>query len=161
MRNKTIKSRLIALGFLLCGIALFLSPACDSSPQAQGADSDDKQKTAQVNWYSYQQGLQKAKNQEKKVYLYFFSDNCHFCRVMDKKTFTSESVIAKLNKHFLPVRVNMGEKRELAKDYNIKGVPCSWFLKQSGEKIGGRPGYLKPEQFKKLLDYIIKEKYNQ
>jgi len=112
-----------------------------------------------IQWVAYDDAVDAASKQDKKVYLYFYADWCHYCKVMNSKTFVSEQVITRLNDDFIPVRIKMKDQARVAEQFNVQGVPSSWFLENTGERIGAKPGYLPPEQFLDLLNFVTEEKY--
>lgn len=166
MRNPKIRcSRWVALmSVLLCFCNGTLSCAADQT------ESDKKQPVADMKlsdtadkktiaWRSYEDGFALAQAENKKTFLYFYTGNCHYCRIMDKETFTNDQVIAMLNNNFIPVRVDLGDKQALRAQYQVRGVPTSWFLESSGTRIGAKPGYFPPDQFMEMLQFVIDEKY--
>ncbi len=74
---------------------------------------------------------------------------------MDKKTFKDPAVIASLNRNFIPIRVDSDREQAAASLYRVKGLPDSWFLAESGDVIGHRPGFIPADQLMKILDVVI------
>ena len=73
--------------------------------------------------------------------MYFYSEACHWC-LEEKK------VLEELGKEGYKVKpMNVGEKPELWKQYNVSGTPT--FIASNGERL---PGYQKKEPLKKWLD---------
>lgn len=73
--------------------------------------------------------------------MYFYTDYCYWC-IEEKK------VLEELGKEGYQVKpMNIGEKQDLAKKYNITGTPT--FLVEGGEQV---EGYQTKEQLKSLLD---------
>ena len=112
-----------------------------------------------INWYKYDAGMAKASTDGKKIYINFHADWCYYCKVMEKTTFKDATVAEYLNKNFIPIRVDTVKEKKLARDYNIRGLPANWFLEPGGEKIGLKPGYLKPNQLLENLKFVYDEKY--
>lgn len=145
-----IKSLIAAL----C-ISVLVIGACSAGNDDVHAEEKD------IQWRAYDEGIDLAGRQGKKVFLHFYTDWCHFCKVMVEKTFAEQDVISLLNEKFVAIRVNSEEKQALAEKYSVRGVPVNWFLEENGEKIGSRPGYLPPEDFMTLLKFVVQEKYKQ
>ncbi|MDY6824643.1 MAG: thioredoxin family protein [Thermodesulfobacteriota bacterium] len=112
-----------------------------------------------IQWRSYEQGVHLADKQGKKIFLHFYADWCHYCKMMVEKTFADQDVVSLLNDKFVSIRVNSSKKQQLANEYSVRGVPMSWFLESDGDQIGSRPGYLPPEDFMNLLEFVVQEKY--
>ena len=114
---------------------------------AAGADS--------IEWHTYDDGMARSRFEKKKVFLYFYSEWCAYCRDMDLKTFKDPNVIGTLNRSFIPIRVNSDREQAAATLFRVKGLPDSWFLAESGDVIGHRPGFIPADQMMKILDVVL------
>jgi thioredoxin-related protein len=112
-----------------------------------------------INWHNYKEGMALGKKDRKKVFLYFFTDWCTYCKDMEKVTFKDRTVIDTLNSRFIPVRVNADKEKVAASDYNVKGFPTNWFIDEKGEGISNRPGYIPPGMLLNMLKYIHTDSY--
>ncbi|MDY6832937.1 MAG: DUF255 domain-containing protein [Thermodesulfobacteriota bacterium] len=112
-----------------------------------------------IRWFSYDQGLARAKAQQKKVFLHFYTNWCRYCDMMAASTFVDKKVIDTLNQDFVSIRVNSDEVRDVAGKYQVRGVPVSFFLEADGGQIGSRPGFLEPDVFLRLLEFVKAEGY--
>ncbi len=110
----------------------------------------------EIYWNSYKDGMLKAKNSNKKIFLHFYADWCRYCVKMDKSVFNYPEVIAYLNNNFVAVKVNSDKNRKLAFDYNVRGLPASIFMESDGTLIGKRPGYIPQEDFLLILKSLNK-----
>jgi thioredoxin-related protein len=117
-------------------------------------------------WLGYDDGLKKAKEDEKPVIINFYTDWCGYCKKMDRSTFKDPEVIQFLDEKFVPIRINgeskkmvshEGERislRRLTKLYGVRGFPTFWFLDSKGKRIGPAPGYKTSTAFLSLLRYV-------
>lgn len=121
--------------------------------------SRDASSSGKINWHTYKEGMELGKKDRKKVFLYFYTDWCGYCREMEKVTFIDQSVIDILNSRFIPVRVNADKEKGAASDYNIKGFPTNWFIDEKGDGISALPGYIPPEKLSFILKYIHSDSY--
>jgi len=128
------------LRFCTVGALLFLLLACG---QTIGAADPQYEKT-----------LQAAKKDGKPVMLYFWSQTCYYCKQMEKNTLADKEIGAILDKDFYLLRINVEKSPDLAKLYQVKGYPSSWFLESSGKRIIEAPGYIQKPLFKKILEYV-------
>jgi thioredoxin-related protein len=115
----------------------------------------------QIQWRSYEDGKSIAQSESKKIFLNFRADWCTYCRSMEKNTFTDADIIAFLNSNFISIKIDVDREKSLARKYNIQPLPDTWFLTQTGEVIGNRPGYLTPQDLLPLLRYIHSESYQK
>ncbi len=122
---------------------------------------------AETKWYSFNEGLALAGKQNKSVMIDFYADWCHWCKVMDKNTFQDKTVAKKLADRFITIKLDAeddgGKVQYLNKSYNnvefthafgVTGFPSLAFLDDKGKIITVLPGYVPPEDFINVLNYI-------
>ena len=117
--------------------------------------------TEKINWQTYEEGMALGKNTATKVFIYFWAPWCGYCKKMDAVTFNDPGVISILNEHFIPVRVDLDKEKNVARGYNVRGVPLSWFISETGERIGSKPGYSPPQSFLPALKFIYTDSFRQ
>ncbi len=108
-----------------------------------------------VHWLSYEDALAKAAAEGKPVYIYFYSRSCPYCELMEKNTFSNASVNGMLNARFIPVRVDVEQRPDLASLYWVPGTPFHVFLCPNGSLLGVASGYRDPDSFVKLLNTAL------
>ena len=114
-----------------------------------------------IKWYSYDEGMALGKNEEKKVFLYFYADWCPYCVKMGKETFKDPLVINYLNNYFIAIQVNADKETKIASDYYVRGLPSNWLITENGEKISNRPGYIPPDMLVNMLKFIQTDSYQK
>jgi thioredoxin-related protein len=112
-----------------------------------------------IQWMSYAEGRQLGKTENKKVFLVFKADWCHYCKLMERTTFRNSAVVAYINRHFVPIQVNTDKRRDLANKFNVRGLPSTLFISGTGKTIGGRPGYIPANEMLRILKYIDTDSY--
>lgn len=112
-----------------------------------------------IQWLSYTEGRQRGEVENKKVFLVFNADWCRYCVQMEKETFRDPTIIAYVNRNFVPISVNSDKQQDIAAKYNVRGLPSTWFISEDGEKIGNRPGYIASDEMLKILKYISTNSY--
>ena len=71
-----------------------------------------------VNWYPWgQEALQKAKKEDKPIFLSIGYSTCRWCHNMNRESFQDEEVAEILNKYFVPIKVDREERPDLDKVY--------------------------------------------
>jgi uncharacterized protein YyaL (SSP411 family) len=78
---------------------------------------------------------------------------CHWCHVMDETSYSDEGVIAFINEHYIPVRVDNDQRPDINARYNMGGWPTTAFLTGEGEVLAGAT-YVAPDQMKELLPQV-------
>jgi thioredoxin-related protein len=107
-----------------------------------------------IDWQTYEAGMARSRFEKKAVFLYFYAEWCTYCVEMERKTFKDPAVVSALNRIFVPIRVDADRNPAASSLYKIKGLPDCWFLSETGEVIGHRPGFIPAEQLLKILNAI-------
>ena len=101
---------------------------------------------------SFDNALELAVEQDKIVMVKFHADWCHWCRKMDKETFTDPHVQEALTL-FIPIQVDVDERQgfKLAQDVGVVSLPTIVFFDTRGNVIGKYEGYQAPGKMGDIL----------
>lgn len=126
-----------------------------------------------VDWYPWgEQAFEKARKENKPIFLSIGYSACHWCHVMEKESFQNETTAKILNDHFVSIKVDREERPDIDKHFQEVyrlmnqrpgGWPTSLFLTQelkpfySATYIPDEPRY-GMMSFSSLLE-VIAEKY--
>jgi uncharacterized protein YyaL (SSP411 family) len=67
-----------------------------------------------VDWYPWgPEALEKARSEDKPIFLSIGYSACHWCHVMERESFEDESIAAFLNEHFVSIKVDREERPDL------------------------------------------------
>lgn len=127
-----------------------------------------------VDWWPWcDEALERAKAQNKPIFLSIGYSSCHWCTVMEGEAFSDEAIATYLNTHFLPIKVDREERPDIDSIYmqalqmltGQGGWPLNIFLTPddrtpfyggtyfSVDNRYGRPGFLTVlETLKQLYD---------
>ncbi len=112
-----------------------------------------------VDWYPWgPEALEKAKAEDKPIFLSIGYTSCFWCHVMERKVFENEAIATYLNEHFICIKVDREERPDLDDLYMLclqvylqlagsdqgGGWPLSMFLTPDGKPIAGGT-YFPPE----------------
>jgi len=114
-----------------------------------------------VQWISYEAGMKKISEQDKKGFIHFYTDWCKYCKMMSQKTFSDEAVASYLNHHFVPIRVNAEEQKTVAEEYGVSRFPNNWFIAEDQSSLGKRPGFIPAEDLLHMLEFVNTERYKE
>lgn len=160
------------LNILVIVIALAALGCSEVSKESQARDKTAVAKqvveTTNKNFtLTFNEGLEKAATEKKNMIVDFYTDWCHWCKVMDEKTFNADSVAKKLSDRFVTVRINAENPNEsatfkgrtfnnieLTRAFGVTGFPSIAFISPEHEVITVMPGYIQAEQFSYILDYV-------
>ncbi|OQX83134.1 hypothetical protein B6D60_10975 [candidate division KSB1 bacterium 4484_87] len=128
----------------------------------------------EVVWMKFDEGIAKGLKEKKNMIIDFYTDWCHWCKVMDEKTFHNPKIEKKLAENFVTIRLNAESNTEMAhfqgqqftnaqltRAFRVTGFPSLGFLTPKAEVITVIPGYIPADQFGYLLDYIYQECYKK
>lgn len=105
-----------------------------------------------VDWYPWnEQTLEKAKSEEKPIFLSVGYSSCHWCHVMERESFLDDEIAAFLNENFICIKVDREERPDVDEIYmeslNVfnqmmrtgrgGGWPLSMFLTPDGRPFFG------------------------
>ncbi|XP_004932487.1 spermatogenesis-associated protein 20 isoform X1 [Bombyx mori] len=129
-----------------------------------------------VQWYPWgPEAIEKAKVQNKLIFLSVGYSTCHWCHVMEKESFENEEVAKIMNEHYVNIKVDREERPDIDRVYLLfvmastgsGGWPMSVFLTPDLQPVTGGT-YFPPEDrwgrpgFKTVLLTLAKKwKENQ
>ena len=87
-----------------------------------------------VNWYPWgKEAFEKARKEDKLIFLSIGYSTCHWCHVMAEESFTDEEIAKLLNERFISIKVDREEYPQLDKKYqklymSVHGKRGGWPL---------------------------------
>lgn len=117
-----------------------------------------------VNWYAWgKEAFEKARLENKPVFLSIGYSTCHWCHVMERESFDNEQMAEYLNKHFIAIKVDRERRPDVDKIYMTAlmmvqgsgGWPMSSILTPDGRPFFSGT-YFPPEQFMQVLQQAAK-----
>jgi len=100
---------------------------------------------------SYAKAAERAKAEGKNIYLKITTEDCRWCRRLEKFTLTDEDVVARMNAEYIAVEVTR-DKDEYPSHLKAKMVPMSYFLTPEGRVAISMPGFWDMEDFLSIMD---------
>lgn len=94
-----------------------------------------------IEWsFALQEALSLGEKENKPIMLFFYSDNCGWCQVMNRTTYANQEVI-ELSKKFIPIIIDCDRDRRTPTKYGIYGLPAILFIDSEGNVIHSVSGY--------------------
>ncbi len=165
------RSRRCLLAASLLLVAFTASPAAAVEEQAAAAPAHRNRLVKEtspylklhaqnpVDWYPWgPEALEKARTENKPIFLSIGYSSCFWCHVMERKVFENPEIAAYMNAHFVNIKVDREERPDLDDLYMLSlqvylqasgagdggGWPLSMFLTPEGKPIAGGT-YFPPE----------------
>lgn len=82
---------------------------------------------------------------------------CHWCHVMDEKTYHDPAVVQLINTHYIAVKVDQDANPDISLRYEDYGWPATVVFAADGSEIVKRRGYIRPELMQAMLAAIVKD----
>ena len=112
----------------------------------------DKKVIAQksVRYEGFEEALKRAKKEHKIVMIEAMSEDCHFCRKMEREVMIEDEVVKALNKDFIPVVIDV-KKHALPQGLKAPLTPTFIFVDADKNVLLNMPGAWEKEDFLSLL----------
>ncbi len=95
-------------------------------------------RAAEIKWRPWgREAFDEAEREGKLILLSISATWCHWCHVMDETTYSDPEIIERINRDFIPVRVDSDMRPDINKRYNQGGWPTTAFLIYTGRPLAG------------------------
>lgn len=134
-----MKNQILRLGAVAFCIALITT----FSPFKADAQSKVKQEI-KFSPRSYKEVLAMAKKSHKKVFVDAYATWCAPCKELRKRTFNNAKTAAYFNKNFINISVDVerGEGVNLAKTWQVEGLPTLLIVDENGKVLANHTGFV-------------------
>jgi thioredoxin-related protein len=132
-----------------------------------------------INWMSLEEAVEAQAKQPKKIMMDVYTQWCGPCKMMMANTFTSEDVIAYINKHYYAVKFDAesadpityqgktfsnpswnpnargrNSTHQLSRALGVSAYPTLVYFDENAEVIAPIPGYKTPRQIELYLKFF-------
>ena len=130
--------------------------APSSGGLAQSSSAQGKAGATKIAWETdFNTALAKAKAANKVIMVDFYTDWCHWCKVLDEKTYTDSRVIEAAGQ-MISAKIDADKNQKVVSKYNVEGYPAILFLKSDGTEIHRISGFRPPEDFLPDMKAVLK-----
>ena len=134
-----------------------------------------------IKWYTFEEAVERAADNPRKILIDIYTDWCGFCKRMDAETFNNPGVARYINRNYYPVKfnsetrdtiyfqghmfINEGEGRRSAHQLSIAllqgqmSYPSVVYLNEELELLTSVPGFMTPERIEPILRYFAEDHY--
>ncbi len=137
------------LGAWLIGVPLITS--------GQEIEADRKE----IKWLrSASEAARLAKETGKPILVYVRSENCHYCDLLQKKTWQDPDTQSIIMREMIPLKLTLEENKEAVQAMKVKGYPSTILFTSQREYLARIDGFVSPEDFQKQLSKFRLARYN-
>lgn len=142
------------------------------------------QDNSKVKWYTFEQAVELAKENPKKLFIDVYTDWCGWCKTMDQTTFQHPVIARYLNEKFYPVKFNAestkpikfagktfindgaGKQRSshqlaIALLQGKMSYPSVAYMNEDLQLLTAVPGYYPPENMEPILKFFGEDRYKK
>lgn len=125
-----------------------------------------------VDWLPFEEAVEKAQLEGKKIMIDVFAPWCGYCRRMHVETYADDQIQDYLSERFIATRVNADSSDdtynlhgqtltgiELGYHLGARGFPTTVFLSDEAQYLAPLPGFVAGADFLKVLRYIGTDAY--
>ena len=89
----------------------------------------------------------RSKKEHKLVLLHLRANWCHWCHVMEEKTYTNATVLSYLEKNYITCMEDHDERQDLTSIYSEYGWPATIIFDENGNELFKEAGYIPADEF--------------
>ncbi|MEQ8524910.1 thioredoxin family protein [Gracilimonas sp.] len=129
-----------------------------------GSDAFAQEKD--LNWTSFEEAVELAKEQGKPILVDVWAPWCGWCKKMQKDVYPKLAVT--LNENFILTRLNRDDNESrkqyqqfsitplrLAQKFNVQNVPAVVLLSPEGEYLFHVSGFMEADKLEEVLGYVV------
>lgn len=135
-----------------------------------------RNKKGKVEWLSPEKAYELNAKEPRKILVDLYTDWCGWCKVMDRETYAKAEIADYINKNYYPVKFNAEQRQSIkfgnrsyhfinrgkggihswamALSNNKPSFPTTVFLDENLKIIQPIPGYIKPDEFFRIVTYF-------
>ncbi len=117
-------------------------------PQSKGGFDESR-------WYKFDEGMKKAREENKKMLVFVTLPTCVWCEKMKQETFSDDKIMSRLEEKYIPVLVDASKDPAINKIAPLFGgdisTPAFVIYSPDGKPVDGWIGYLPREDFVKRV----------
>jgi len=109
----------------------------------------------EVKWLrSAAEAARLARETGKPILVYVRSEKCHYCDLLQKKTWQDPATQKLIMREMIPLKLTLEENREAVEAMKVKGYPSTVLFSASREYLARIDGFVSPEDFQKQISKV-------
>lgn len=125
-------------------VCLAMMLAAFQSPAKAQTTSDAEA----LRWLeSASEAAEQARATGKPILVYIRSENCHYCDLLQKKTWQDPKVRAMILNEMIPLKLTLEDNRDVVQAMKVRGYPSTLLFSADREYLTRIDGYVTPQEF--------------
>lgn len=113
---------------------------------------------ASIDWLTeYASARRQGIKEDRLVLLFVSSENCGYCVKMQDETLSNRTIIDTLQKRFVPAKLKLTSKDELAQQLHVKIYPTTLIISPQGRILDYARGFLTSEELHQRMQTALIE----
>jgi len=126
-------------------------------PSSKSASAKTVKGATRVLWNDWSDDVfARAKKEGKLVLLDLEAVWCHWCHVMDEKTYADPGVAKLMERNIIAIKVDQDSRPDLSNKYEKYGWPATIIFNSDGKELAKRSGYIDSDEFKSLIKQLAR-----
>lgn len=130
---------------LLCCVGVLMHTVLPVSAMAQ-----------EVEWrLDYGKARQEAVEKNRPLFIDVGTENCHYCKQLDLRTFKDPTIVALLNERCIPLKIDADHNSRLAEALKVEYYPTLVFATAEGKILGYQQGFIEAGPLHERLNKLF------
>ena len=118
--------------------------------------------TVQGHWFaSLRDAYHVSQRTNRPLVLVFGSEDCFYCRKLEKYTLKHRSIKKRIEQSYIPVYIDFNANPNVAKILEVQSLPTTIILSPEADLLGRRDGFMTPLQLQSLFSKATKLRERQ
>jgi len=106
----------------------------------------------EIHWvHSSEKALDLAQPSKSPILIYVTSDNCGYCRKMDRDVWSHPQIIQMVEERYIPFKLDAAKNAELVAMLNIQSLPTTLLFSSKAEFLASKTGFVPATQMAGML----------
>ncbi len=124
---------------------------------AQSVVEDPATQKSRIDWVkSYRTAREKGTAASRPVFLFVTSEECSYCKKMERESLKNQSIIRKLSADFVPARLKLDPESQLARELKVTMFPTTVIIAPDGKIVDYVRGYMSGDKLTACISKALK-----
>ncbi|WP_051074970.1 DUF255 domain-containing protein [Thioalkalivibrio sp. ALJ16] len=134
---------------MLRGLATVLVLLAFASPVA----AEDYPADSAIEWQEWDSALfEESEARERPIFFYFHGQWCTWCRDFQDESLENPDVVDRIERHYIPVLVDLDERADLFRRYGGRGLPFVVIVNAEDEMLTRFTGHVSARDLQSILE---------